>query len=273
MNSERESVLVTGGSRGLGRGVCLELARRGYSVGINYVSNREAAEETAELCAEAATESEAPRGGADIGEAAQFVPLQANVRLREDRERLVEAAFGRFGSLRALVNNAGIAPRERNDIVEATEDSFSEVLETNLQGPHFLTQAVVRRWLDEDASKRGQKQILFVSSISADTVSINRGEYCISKAGLAMSSLLWATRLAGEGILSLEIRPGIMKTDMTAGVRDKYDTLIGEGLVPQRRWGTPEDIGRAVAAVVGGDFAFSPGSVIYADGGFHISRL
>ncbi len=263
-----EAVLVTGGSRGLGRGIAVELARRGYSVGINYVRNSDAAEETAELCAEAAAENEAATEGEQ-----EFVPLQGDVSKREERNALVEAAFDRFGDLRGLINNAGIAPRERKDIVEATEESFEELMATNLQGPYFLTQAVARRWLEIPRERRGPKQIVFVTSISADTVSLNRGEYCVSKAGLAMASELWAARLADQGILCLEIRPGIMKTDMTAGVREKYDALLAEGLVPQRRWGTPEDLGRAAGAVVDGDFAFSPGSVIYSDGGFHISRL
>lgn len=267
-----EAVLVTGGSRGLGRGIAVELARRGYSVGINYVRNSDAAEETAELCADAAAESSAADGPAPEGEQ-EFVPLKGDISKREERETLVEAAFERFGELRGLINNAGIAPRERNDILEATEESFEELMATNLQGPYFLTQSVARRWLQTPAGRRGPKQIIFVTSISADTVSLNRGEYCVSKAGLAMASELWAARLADEGILCLEIRPGIMKTDMTAGVREKYDTLLAEGLVPQRRWGTPEDLGRAAGAVIDGEFAFSPGSVIYSDGGFHISRL
>ena len=264
-----EAVLVTGGSRGLGRGICIELARRGYSVGINYVRNSDAAEETASLCAEAALNGP----GSDSGGEQEFVPLQGDVSRRDAREALLEAAFGRFGDLLGLINNAGIAPRERNDIIEATEESFEELMRTNLQGPYFLTQAVARRWLERPREERGPKRIIFVSSISADTVSLNRGEYCVSKAGLAMASQLWATRLADEGILCLEIRPGIMKTDMTAGVREKYDALLAEGLVPQRRWGTPEDLGRAAGAIMDGDFDFSPGSVIYSDGGFHISRL
>ena len=268
------AVLVAGGRRGLGRGIAVELARRGYSVGINYVRNSDAAEKTAELCAEAAAESGSATESESGAEGVQeFVPLQGDVSKREERNALVEAAFDRFGDLRGLINNAGIAPKERNDILEATEESFEELMATNLQGPYFLTQAVARRWLETPREKRTPKQIIFVTSISADTVSLNRGEYCVSKAGLAMASELWAARLADEGILCLEIRPGIMKTDMTAGVREKYDTLLAEGLVPQRRWGTPEDLGRAAGAVIDGDFAFSPGSVIYSDGGFHISRL
>lgn len=240
-------------------------------MGINYVRNSGAAEETASLCAEAALEGAPGEGNREQQQ--EFVPLQGDISNRSDREGLVEAAFSRFGDLTGLINNAGVAPRERKDIIEATEESFEELLRTNLQGPYFLTQSVARRWLGNPGEKRGSKRIIFVSSISAETVSLNRGEYCVSKAGLAMASRLWAARLAEEGILCLEIRPGIMKTDMTAGVREKYDALLAEGLVPQRRWGTPEDLGRAAGAVMDGDFDFSPGSVIYSDGGFHISRL
>jgi NAD(P)-dependent dehydrogenase (short-subunit alcohol dehydrogenase family) len=263
-------VIVTGASRGLGRGVALELARTGYSVAVNYRGNREAAEATVAACAKIAP----------AGSGARFVPIQADVSRPEDRARLVERAFTELAPVTALVNNAGIAPRERADIVEASEASFEELIATNLQGPYFLTQAVVRRWLAEGAAEAGaqpaaapHRAIVFVTSISATTVSINRGEYCISKAGLAMAAQLWATRLAPEGIGVYEIRPGIMATDMTAGVKEKYDALIADGLVPQRRWGKPEDIGRAVRSLVDGDFAFSTGAAIYSDGGFNISRL
>ena len=256
-----EAVLVTGASRGLGRGIAVELARRGYSVGINYVRNAEAAEETAARCTEAARGEQ------------EFVPLKGDLANRTERAALAAAAFERFGDPPAHGNNAGTAPKDRSDNLQGREHSFRDAAARNLNGPYFLTQAVARRWLERPAAERGPKQVVFVSSISADTVSLNRGEYCVSKAGVAMASQLWAARLSSEGIISLEIRPGIMKTDMTEGVRGKYDALIAEGLVPQKRWGTPEDIGRAVAAVVDGDFAFSPGSVIYSDGGFHISRL
>jgi NAD(P)-dependent dehydrogenase (short-subunit alcohol dehydrogenase family) len=262
-------VLVTGGSRGIGRGIAIELARRGYAVAVNYARNAEAAEETLRLCREAAEEAPVAE------EPAQFAAFQGDIGDRGSREALLEEVTARFGELDALVNNAGIAPRERNDIVEATEESFAELLRVNLQGPYFLTQSVVRRWLETDAPARiaSGRKIVFVGSISAHTVSINRGEYCVSKAGLTMATQLWATRLAPEGIQVYEIRPGITRTDMTSGVREKYDRLIGEGLVPQRRWGEPDDNGRAVAALLRGDFAFSTGEVINIDGGFTISRL
>jgi|APFre7841882724_1041349.scaffolds.fasta_scaffold09916_3 NAD(P)-dependent dehydrogenase (short-subunit alcohol dehydrogenase family) len=257
-------LLVTGASRGLGRGVAIEAAAQGLSVAVNFATNRDAAEETIALCRRAAPSA-----------AQQFVAIGADIGRREDRERLVDETLAGFGRLDALVNNAGIAPRVRADITEATEESFEEILRTNLQGPYFLTQRVARHWLDKryPAALPGGFKIVYVTSISAATASVNRGDYCISKAGLAMASKLWSARLAAEGVQVLELRPGIMATDMTAGAKAKYDALIADGLVPQRRWGTPEDVGRAVRAILAGAFPFSTGEVIYLDGGFHISRL
>lgn len=257
-------VLVTGAGRGLGRGVALQLAEQGCSVAINYAGNRAAAEETAAACARVAPKPEQ-----------RFIPLQADISQKADRARLVAETLTQLGRIDALVNNAGIAPKVRADITEASEESFEDLIRTNLQGPYFLTQAVVRHWLGAKpacALPSGFK-IIYVTSISADTASVNRGDYCISKAGLAMAAQLWAARLAAENIQVLELRPGIMATDMTAGVKDKYDKLLAEGLVPQRRWGTPEDVGRAVRAIIAGHFAFSTGAVIPIDGGFQISRL
>lgn len=258
------AVIVTGASRGLGRGVATELAAAGFSVVINYRSNEAAAEDAVERCRQRAAEG----GHGD----ARFVAVQADVASAADRSRLVEQTLSQFGSIRSLVNNAGVAPRERRDIVDATEESFAEVVATNLQGPYFLTQLVARHWLADEPGD-GFRSVVFVTSISATTASISRGEYCVSKAGLAMAVELWATRLAPHGIGVYEIRPGIMDTDMTAAVKDLYTARINDGLVPQRRWGTPQDVGRAVRSFVRGDFAFSTGSAVYADGGFHISRL
>lgn len=257
-------VLVTGASRGLGRGIAIEAAAEGLSVAINYANNAGAADQTVELCRRAAG-----------SEAQRFVPVRGDIGRRDDRAALLTQTLDAFGRLDALVNNAGIAPRVRADITEATEASFEEVLRVNLQGPYFLTQAVANHWLarPHEAALPGGFKILFVTSISADTASLNRGEYCVSKAGLAMTSQLWALRLAGAGIQVLELRPGIMATDMTSGVKDKYDALIAEGLVPQQRWGTAEDVGRAVRAVLAGHFPFTTGEVIHLDGGFHIRRL
>jgi NAD(P)-dependent dehydrogenase (short-subunit alcohol dehydrogenase family) len=256
--------LVTGAGRGLGRGIAIELAAEGCSVAINYAGNRAAAEETAALCQAQA-----------IASSQQFIPIQADISSTADRQRLVAETLTRLGRIDALVNNAGVGPKVRADIADATEASFEEIIRTNLQGPYFLTQAVVKHWLTQRPSpflSTGFK-IVFITSISSDTASISRGDYCISKAGLSMAVQLWATRLASEGIQVTEIRPGIMATDMTAGVKQKYDALISQGLVPQQRWGTAEDVGRAVRAVIAGDLPFSTGAVIPVDGGFHLRRL
>jgi 3-oxoacyl-[acyl-carrier protein] reductase len=257
-------VLVTGSSRGLGRGVAEALARDGLSVAVHYGSNRAAAEETAESCRKLAKSTEQ-----------RFVVVGANIALADDRRRLVEETLAAFGGLDGLVNNAGMAPRVRADIVEATEESFDELISVNLKGPYFLSQAVARGWLARPGESRlpGGYKLVFVTSISAQAASVNRGDYCVSKAGLAMAAQLWAARLAAEGIQVFEVRPGIMATDMTAGVKDKYDALIAQGLVPQGRWGTAEDVGRAVAALLAGGLPFSTGDVIHVDGGLHLQRL
>lgn len=257
-------VLVTGSSRGLGRGVAESLALAGYSVAIHYASNQKAAEETAEACRKLAPSS-----------AQHFALVGGNVGLAADRQRLFDQTLEAFGHLDALVNNAGIAPRVRADITEATEEIFDEVLNVNLKGPYFLSQLAVRHWLAHPGASRlstGYK-LIFVTSLSANTASINRGEYCISKAALAMASQLWAVRLAEDGIQVMELRPGIMATDMTAGVKDKYDKLLADGLVPQKRWGAPADLGRAVESILAGHFPFSTGDVLNVDGGFHLRRL
>jgi NAD(P)-dependent dehydrogenase (short-subunit alcohol dehydrogenase family) len=261
----------------------VELARTGYSVVINYRSDRESAEETRRACiaaAQGAGAAEPRESNSPDSLGARFVAVQADVSVAEDRTHLVDETIRHFGAIRALVNNAGIAPKERADITEATESSFDDLIHTNLKGPYFLTQQVANTWLaipeGQETGSRPQpesRHIVFVSSISAATVSVNRGDYCISKAGIAMAAQLWAARLAGEGICVYEVRPGIMKTDMTSAVQTKYDGLIADGLVPQRRWGTPEDIGRGVRSLIDGDFPFSTGAVIDADGGFSISRL
>lgn len=257
-------VLVTGSSRGLGRGVAESLAAAGYSVAIHYASNRTAAGETAEACRRLALTPDQ-----------QFAIVGGDVGRDADRRRIFEETLDAFGHLDALVNNAGIAPRVRADLTEATEDVFDEVIAVNLKGPYFLSQLAARHWLAHPGASRlstGYK-LLFVSSLSANTASINRGEYCISKAGLAMASQLWSVRLAAEGVQVLELRPGIMATDMTAGVKEKYDRLLAEGIVPQKRWGEPADLGRAVEAILAGHFPFSQGDVINIDGGFHLRRL
>ena len=258
------AVLVTGSSRGLGRGVAEELARAGLSVAIHYASNRAAAEATGASCRSLAPNPEQ-----------RFPIVHGDVGNASDRQALFDQTLSALGRIDALVNNAGVAPRVRADIVEATEDVFDEVVAVNLKGPYFLSQLAARWWLAHPGESRlpGGYKLIFVSSLSAAAASTNRGEYCISKAGLAMANQLWAVRLAGHGVQVLELRPGIMATDMTAGVKDKYDKLLAEGIVPQKRWGTPEDVGLAVRAVLEGRFPFTTGDVLNIDGGFHLRRL
>jgi len=257
-------ILVTGASRGLGRGIALQLAAEGYSVAINYAGNDEAAAETVRLCQTAAKST-----------GQKFISIRADIGSSSGRERLLKEVLAQFGRLDGLINNAGVAPKVRADILEATEKSFEEVIRVNLKGPYFLTQTVARHWLTEKPAPLlpGGFKIVFITSISADTASVMRGEYCLSKAGLAMAAQLWAARLASAGIQVLELRPGLMATDMTAGVKSKYDALIADGLIPQMRWGTPEDVGRAVRSIMTGNFSFSTGAVIAVDGGFSIRRL
>lgn len=256
--------LITGASRGLGRGIAVELAEVGFSVAINYVHDRAAALKTARLC---------KAHGLNKGQL--FWPVQSDISDAMSVSALVETTLTKFGRIDALVNNAGIAPRERRDLTEMTEESFSRVLKVNLEGPFFLTQRVANYWLQQKPKPllpSGFK-VVFVSSISALAASLNRGEYCISKAGLSMASTLWSLRLADHGIQVYELRPGIMATDMTSGVKEKYDKQLAEGLVPLKRWGTAKDFGKAVRALLSGDFPFSTGEVIYVDGGLHLPRL
>jgi 3-oxoacyl-[acyl-carrier protein] reductase len=206
------------------------------------------------------------------GNAVEYIV--SDIASRAARQALVDTIGARYGALNAIVNNAGRAPAVRADLLEASEESFEALITTNLQGPYFLTQALAR----EMVQRRGMEPtfratIIFVTSVSADMASPNRGEYCVSKAGLAMATKLFAARLATEGIPVFEVRPGIVATDMTAGVRDAYDRRIADGLVPEGRWGLPEDVGRTVAALVRGDLPYATGSVVHVDGGLSIPRL
>ncbi len=257
-------ILVTGASRGLGRGIALKLSESGYSVVINFVGNTKAAEKTVVECHHRKTAA-----------AQKFIAIQADIGKSDDRQAMVSSILQQMGRIDALVNNAGIGPRDRLDILDATEASFEEVIRINLQGPYFLTQRIAKYWVTAKPKPflKAGFTVIFVTSISAETASTNRGEYCISKAGLTMAVKLWATRLAADNIHVFELRPGIMLTDMTAGVKEKYDGLIAEGIVPQQRWGTTEDVGLAAAALLNGSFPFSTGSVIDIDGGLHINRL
>jgi NAD(P)-dependent dehydrogenase (short-subunit alcohol dehydrogenase family) len=251
--------LVTGGSRGIGRGVSLALAREGYTVLINYNSNIDAAEETRHLIDKAGGRSEI---------------CQADIAHREHRDLLLEHCMERFGRLDLLVNNAGIGPPQRVDILEMPESSYDLVMNVNLKSPFLLTQAAAKLMIRQIQDKSiPSAAIVNISSISAYTASVSRSEYCIAKAGVSMATRLWAARLAEYGINVYEIRPGIVETDMTAPVQKKYDQLIAGGLTPIKRWGKPDDVGRAVAAIARGDFPFSTGEVFNVDGGFHLRTL
>ncbi len=251
--------LVTGGSRGIGRACCLALGREGFTVVVNYNSNADAANDT-----RAAIESAG--GQADI--------CQADVGSGEQRDVMLQYCWETFGRLDLLVNNAGVAPAKRADILDMTEDSYDRVMDTNLKGPFLLSQAVARMMVRQINEKSiPSAAIINISSISAYTASINRAEYCISKAGLSMVTQLLAARLAEHNIRVYEVRPGVIATDMTGPVKEKYDKLIREGLSPIARWGKPEDIARAVAMLARGDLPFSTGEVINVDGGFHMRRL
>ncbi len=245
--SDPPVAIVTGASRGIGRGIAQELSRTHRVIG-TYRGRRDAAESLQ-------TET-----GCEI--------FQCDIASTDGRSALLEFARRRFGRLDLLVNNAGIAPRERRDVLEATEESFDEVLSTNLKGPHFLTQ-LAANWMKE----QGGGRIVFVTSISAYTASTNRAEYCISKAGLSMSAMVFASRLAPEGILVFEIRPGIIATDMIANVKRAYDERIAGGLLPQRRMGEPSDVARAIRAIADGLLDYCAGQVLDVDGGFHLRTL
>jgi len=253
------AAIVTGASRGIGRGVALALGVEGFDVVVNYASNREAADSVvAELT--------------NIG--ARGYAVQGDVSVAADRERLVAESYDVMGPIELLVNNAGVAPTVRADILDASEESFDRVLGINLKGPYFLTQLVARRMVeDAQAGRVAYPKIVVVSSVSAYAASVNRGDYCLAKAGLAMMVALYAARLAEHGINVYEVRPGIIATDMTAGVKARYDALIDGGLTPIRRWGEPADVGRAVVAIATDLLPFSTGAVLDVDGGFHLRTL
>ena len=251
--------LVTGAGRGIGRGIALGLAERGWAVVVNYRSDAEAATETVRLVAQAGG-----RGAA----------VQADISDLADRARLVAGTLEQFGRIDLLVNNAGIAPRQRVDILEVSETSYDEVMAVNLKGPFFLTQRVAKAMIGLiEAGTIERPKIVNVGSLSAYTSSPSRGEYCLSKAGVAMMTALYADRLAGYGIQVYEVRPGIIATDMTRVVEKKYDDLIAQGLTPIRRWGQPDDVARAVVAIAEEYLPYSTGEVINVDGGFHLRRL
>lgn len=239
--------LVTGGGRGIGRGIAIELSKT-HRVVATYRGRRDTAE------------SLAAETGADI--------VQSDIASDQDRRAVVDHIRREHGRLDLLVNNAGMAPRERRDILDATQESFDELMATNLKGPHFMTQELAR-WMIEQGSGR----IVFVTSISSYTASVNRAEYCISKAALSMSVALYAQRLARHNIQVFEIRPGIIRTDMISSVEKVYDERIAGGLLPQPRMGEPSDVALAIRAIADGRLDYSTGQVINVDGGFHLRSL
>lgn len=255
----KKVALVTGGTRGIGLGVARTLAGAKFDLALCGMREAAAVEDTLQSLRA-------------LG--AEVLYARCNVADRAERAAMLETIRAHYGRLNVLVNNAGIAPRQRLDILEATEESFEEVVRTNLQGPYFLTQATARWMIKQKASNPDWSGcIISVSSISATVASPSRGEYCISKAGVSMATQLWAVRLGEFDIPVYEVRPGVIATDMTAGVTEKYDNLIANGLCVQKRWGTPDDVGKAVTALAAGSFPYSTGQVMMVDGGLTLPRL
>jgi NAD(P)-dependent dehydrogenase (short-subunit alcohol dehydrogenase family) len=257
--SSKRVALVTGAGRGIGRGIALALAERDWAVAVNYRGNVATADETVATI---------ERGDGSA------LAVQGDIGITADRSRLVEQVMAGYGRVDLLVNNAGMAPRQRLDLLQTTEESYDEVMAVNLKGPFFLTQLVAQAMIDLlKAGTITAPKIINIGSMSAYTSSVNRGEYCLSKAGMGMMTLLFADRLAEYGINVYEVRPGIIATDMTSGVAEKYDQLIAGGLTPIRRWGQPEDVAKMVVAIAESYLPFSTGEVINVDGGLHFHRL
>ena len=250
---------ITGGTRGIGFGIALALGKAGFDLAVNGIRNEVDVTNSLE---------ELRNLGVNV---AYF---QGNVAVREDRQAMLDKILSHFGSVNVLVNNAGIAPRERADILHAKEEIWDEVMEINLKGPYFLTQLFANYFVEKKLENPlFEASIINISSISAFVASVNRGEYCISKAGIAMATKLWATRLGEYDIPVYEIQPGIIKTDMTSGVVEKYDKLFQEGISLQRRWGLPDDVGKVAAMLAQGNMPYATGQAIKVDGGLHIQRL
>ena len=251
--------LITGGSRGIGFGIATQLAITGFDIAINGTRSPSDVEDVVKKLK-------------DFGNSVIY--CQGSISSAADRKYIIDEVRKHYGALHVLVNNAGIAPKVRNDILAATEESFDDVVSVNLKGTYFLTQSAAN-WMIEQkkVDETFTGCIINISSMSATVVSLNRGEYCISKAGLSMATQLFAVRLGEFNIPVFEVRPGIIRTDMTAGVKEKYDKLINEGLCVQKRWGEPEDVGKVVSSLANGNFAYSTGQVIMVDGGLTIPRL
>ncbi|MBN9617885.1 MAG: 3-ketoacyl-ACP reductase [Acidobacteriales bacterium 59-55] len=260
--SNARVALVTGGTRGIGLGIAKKLASKGFSL---MITGRRSHDEAAAAIAQLREE---------FGDGSLKIQYcQADVADASHRERLLEDVEAIFGRLDILVNNAGIAPSIRADILDASEESFDELISTNLKGPYFLTQAAANWMIRLQEQSKEHRCIINIGSVSATVASVNRGDYCITKAGIAMATILWAARLTQYGIGVYEVRPGLIETDMTKGVRGKYDSLIKGDLLLEKRWGTPEDIGIAVTMLASGDLPYSPGAVLTIDGGLTVSRF
>lgn len=253
-----KTAIITGGSRGIGFACAHRLGLDGFNV-VLFATRPEAS------CSENLQKLK--------NDQIDYIYVQGDLANADDRRRLVDTAVAQYGGIHVLVNNAGVAPLERNDLLEMTEESFDRVLAINTKSPLMLTQLVARQMLRQAVEGRKRGTIIFISSCSAVVSSTNRGEYCISKAGVSMTATLFADRLASEGILVHEIRPGVISTDMTKGVSEKYNKLIAEGAFPIRRWGEPDDIAGAVSAFADDHFVYTTGNYIDVDGGFHIQRL
>lgn len=255
-----KTALITGGSRGIGLGCAKHLAASGFAIAINGVRPEDQVTEALREIAEAG--------------APEVFYCQGDVGSAEGRESILAGLRGRFPRLNVLVNNAGVAPLERLDLLDTTPESYQRLMRINLEGPFFLSQAIANQMIrSKEADPAFEASIININSISATVVSTNRGEYCVSKAGLAMVTQLFAARLGEAGIPVYEVRPGVTRTDMTSGVTEKYDRLIEDGLCVTRRWGSPDDVAQAVAALAGGHFPYSTGQVIMVDGGLTIPRL
>jgi len=249
----KKTALVTGGRRGIGRAIAVRLSKDGYNVAINAVS---------------------PQGDDPFEDiSGEYIYIQGDVSSHQDRERMVKETLNRFGGIHVLVNNAGVAPKVRADLLEMTEESYDHVLGINTKGNMFLTQTVANIMLKQSPLGKKRGTIINISSISAEVSSINRGEYCVSKAAISMLTLLFADRLASEGIFVHEIRPGIIETDMTSKVKEKYDKLLSQGVFPINRWGAAEDVASAVSVFAGDYLLYTTGNYLDVDGGFHIRRL
>ena len=258
-NDSKRVALVTGGSRGLGLGIAQQLAERDFNLAINGRRDEQSVTEVLQQLRDSSTE---------------VIYCQADVADATSREAMVDQVRDAFGRLDVLINNAGVAPTVRADILEATQESFDRLIDINLKGPYFLTQAVANWMIEqrrEDSSFAGI--VINVSSVSASLASVNRGEYCISKAGMSMATQLWAVRLAEFGIAVYEVRPGIFHTDMNAAVTEKYDQLIAKGLLLDPRWGRPEELGKAVAVLASGELSYATGNILNIDGGMTVPRL